>query len=261
MLRDSNDQWVDDPAVLQEMTPITYPSLDSDVFNRLASSLNDDEIQKALFDMSPWKAPGPDGYPAGFYQQAWDIVGSSIISFIRQAWLQPDILKTVNHTNICLIPKTAHLEFVNQFRPIFLCFIPERSIHENIVVAQELVHNMNKMTGKKGYFAIKVDLAKAYDMIHGTLFTIHLKRWQGIKAGREGPIISHLMFGDDLLLFGQALDEQMQCVMSTLESFCSLSGQKVSQEKTSILFSKNVTQDQQNSLQRISGYRNTACLG
>jgi hypothetical protein len=45
------------------------------------------------------------------------------------------------------------------------------------VVAQELVHNMNKMTGKKGYFAIKVDLAKAYDMIHGTLFTIHLKRW------------------------------------------------------------------------------------
>lgn len=141
MLRDSNDQWVDDPAVLQEMvntfyqdlfsrpretwcwfqTPITYPSLDSDVFNRLASSLNDDEIQKALFDMSPWKAPGPDGYPAGFYQQAWDIVGSSIISFIRQAWLQPDILKTVNHTNICLIPKTAHPEFVNQFRPIFLC--------------------------------------------------------------------------------------------------------------------------------------------
>jgi hypothetical protein len=141
MLRDSNDQWVDDPAVLQEMvntfyqdlfsrpretwcwfqTPITYPSLDFDVFNRLASSLNDDEIKKALFDMSPWKAPGPDGYPAGFYQQAWDIVGSSIISFIRQAWLQPDILKTVNHTNICLIPKTGHPEFVNQFRPIFLC--------------------------------------------------------------------------------------------------------------------------------------------
>jgi hypothetical protein len=32
-------------------------------------------------------------------------------------------------------------------------------------VAQELVDSMNKMTGKKGYFAIKVDLAKAYDMI------------------------------------------------------------------------------------------------
>jgi len=28
-----------------------------------------------------------------------------------------------------------------------------------------MVHNMNKMKGKKGYFVIKVDLTKAYDML------------------------------------------------------------------------------------------------
>lgn len=38
-----------------------------------------------------------------------------------------------------------------------------RNIHENIVVAQELLHSMNKLKDNKGFFAIKVDLAKAYD--------------------------------------------------------------------------------------------------
>jgi hypothetical protein len=34
--------------------------------------------------------------------------------------------------------------------PFQIGFVPGRSIHENIVVAQEIVHSMNKMTGKKG---------------------------------------------------------------------------------------------------------------
>jgi hypothetical protein len=53
-------------------------------------------------------------------------------------------------------------------------------------------------------------------------------------------IVSHLMFADDLLLFDQATGRQMQCVMNILNKFCLLSGQKVSIEKTSILFSNDV---------------------
>lgn len=77
----------------------------------------------------------------------------------------------VNATNICLIPKVEQLEFVSQFCPISMCnvvynvltktlvnhlkalipelitpqqtgFIPSRSIHDNIVVAQEMMHSM-----------------------------------------------------------------------------------------------------------------------
>jgi hypothetical protein len=44
-------------------------------------------------------------------------------------------------------------------------FVPGRNIHENIIVAKETVHSMNKMKGKRGAFAIKVDLSKAYDKI------------------------------------------------------------------------------------------------
>lgn len=50
-------------------------------------------------------------------------------------------------------------------------FVPTRSIHDNIIVAQEMVHSMTKMKGKKGFFAIKVDLAKAYDRLRWDFFS------------------------------------------------------------------------------------------
>jgi hypothetical protein len=65
-------------------------------------------------------------------------------------------------------------------------------------------------------------------------------RWKTMRAGRNGPLVSHLMFADDLLLFGEASTNQMKCVTDILSLFCRLSGQQVSQEKTSIIFSKNV---------------------
>jgi hypothetical protein len=111
----------------------------------------------------------------------------------------------INFTDICLIPKVEHPEFVNQFWPISLWntlykivtkvvvnilkelipliispyqtgFIPRHSIHENIVVAQEMIHNMWKMNGKEGYFAIKVDLSKTYDMLNWNFIDCTLRK-------------------------------------------------------------------------------------
>lgn len=73
------------------------------------------------------------------------------------------------------------------------------------MVAQELVHSMNKMTGRKGYFAIKVDLTKAYDMLRWDFISNILQevgipddmfgvtsvktnvKWHGAKAGYFRP--------------------------------------------------------------------------
>jgi hypothetical protein len=108
----------------------------------------------------------------------------------------------VNQTDICLIPKTTNPEFINQFRPISLCntiykvvskvmlerlkeyipmivspyqagFVPGRSIHENIVVAQEMIHSMHNMKGKKAYFAI---CQKHMISLTGNLFGEFFKR-------------------------------------------------------------------------------------
>jgi hypothetical protein len=49
--------------------------------------------------------------------------------------------------------------------------------------------------------------------------------------------------------------------MSILNEFCHLSGQKVSIEKTSILFSKNVNKETKDALQHASCFRVTNSLG
>lgn len=106
--------------------------------------------------------------------------------------MQETRIKEINYTDICLIPKVASPQTVNQFKPIAMCnsiyklfskiiinglkptmdtlitpnqanFIPKRNIRENIVVAQDILHSMNRLKGQKGYFALKLDLAKAYD--------------------------------------------------------------------------------------------------
>lgn len=108
----------------------------------------------------------------------------SLEAFVHHMWQHPANIGGVNATDICLIPKVdCKPEFITQFRPISLCnvtykvltkvvvnrlkplipaiispyqtgLVPTRSIHENIVVAQEMVHSMCKMLGRTGFFAI-----------------------------------------------------------------------------------------------------------
>ena len=58
-------------------------------------------------------------------------------------------------------------------------FVPGRHITENIIIAQEVVHSMQRKIGKKCLIAIKIDLEKAYDklnwsFIHETLMELSL---------------------------------------------------------------------------------------
>ena len=91
-----------------------------------------------------------------------------------------------------LIPKKNEACNFNQFLPISLCnvvykviskilvgrlgplldkmvdsaqvaFVPSRCIMENIMLAQEIVHNFIHMKRKKGFLGVKIDFQKAYD--------------------------------------------------------------------------------------------------
>lgn len=114
-----------------------------------------EEIKQVIFDMTPWKSLEPDGYHVGFFQQSWNVVGNNVCSFVQDLWDNPCKIQEINQTDICFIPKVKSPDKVIQFRmkvcmdkvasPNLFGFIPNRNIHENIVVAQEIMYNMDKL--------------------------------------------------------------------------------------------------------------------
>ncbi|GLT31840.1 hypothetical protein SLA2020_065480 [Shorea laevis] len=85
--------------------------------------------------------------------------------------------------------------------------------------------------------------------------------WQGSKAGRKGPYLSHLFFADDSVFVGKATCENCLFLKMTLDFFCGRSGQKVSQTKSSIFFSKNVGQNTREEIYNILLLPQTENLG
>jgi hypothetical protein len=64
----------------------------------------------------------------------------------------------------------------------------------------------------------------------------------GIKLGPTCPAIHSLLFADDLIVCGQATEQEALRMKHILQNFCSLSGQIPNWTKSGILFSKNVHQ-------------------
>ncbi|XP_073046080.1 uncharacterized protein [Primulina eburnea] len=213
-LKDDNDIWITDTDLLKDKIRDFYTSLytsdqtcaPSQVGRccfpplpeahslALHTPFSPDEVKRALFDMSPFKAPGPDGIPAGFYQKMWHIVGKSTCDYALNFFESGETPLGTNDTFLTLIPKVPNPEFVTQFRPISLCnvsykiltktmtnrlktvmsdligpyqssFVQGRQISDNIIVYQEVLHSMRKKSGAKGYMAIKIDLEKAFDRL------------------------------------------------------------------------------------------------
>ncbi|XP_019195011.1 PREDICTED: uncharacterized protein LOC109188829 [Ipomoea nil] len=259
--------------------------------------------------MFPDKAPGPDGMNPGFYQEYWDIVGGDVSKFIVNCLNSCSLPEGLNDTNVVLIPKKDVPETVADMRPIALsnvlyrimakvianrmkplmgnliseaqsAFIPGRLITDNILIVAEVGHYLNrKQCGRKGWAALKLDMAKAYDRMEWQ-FLRRMLEWrcnanQGVAAGdplspylflicaeglsvllqraqmsglihgcrvaRGASQISHLFFADDSLLFFRADEEEAGVIKQCLGRYEELSGQKVNYHKSSVCFSRNTS--------------------
>lgn len=70
--------------------------------------------------MRKLKAPGPDSFQVGFFQEYWDIVGSEVIGAIRDFFNNNSPLNSINQTFIALIPKIKIPKAMSNFRLISL---------------------------------------------------------------------------------------------------------------------------------------------
>ncbi|KAL0410893.1 UNVERIFIED_CONTAM: Retrovirus-related Pol polyprotein from type-2 retrotransposable element R2DM [Sesamum latifolium] len=259
----------------------------------------------------------------------------------------------MNFTHVVLIPKPDDPELVAHFRPISLCntivkiaskcvanrlkvilddiispaqstFIPGRLITDNVLVAFEINHCVeNRTRGKEGYFALKLDMSKAYNRVEWNFlravlirigiherfvriimnlvtlvsYSLMMDRSQfgyflpqrgirqgdllspylflfiaevfssmlqaaerrgeirGIAVPRHFPRISHLLFADDTIIFGHARNEAVVAIKKVLEAYERASGQVINFEKSSMVISRGVNEQERQRLVDVLGVR------
>lgn len=84
---------------------------------------------------------------------------------------------------------------------------------------------------------------------------IQEKQLHGAKASRSGPVISHLFFADDSLLFTRASRQECAVIVDILNCYESASGQKINYEKSEVSFSRGVSSMQRNELTNLLNMR------
>lgn len=161
----------------------------------LTTEVSFDEFTKAVKQMHPDKASGPDGLNPAFFQQFWPSLGREVFETCK-GWLnQCKFPNELNETNVVLIPKKENADRMTDLRPIALCnvlykilakvlanrlkvilpgiicenqsaFVSGRNITDNVLVAFEIIHHMKrKHSGGIGEVALKLDISKAYDRV------------------------------------------------------------------------------------------------
>jgi hypothetical protein len=93
----------------------------ADMNDDLGKPYTDEEIGAALFQIGPTKAPGPDGFPALFYQTHWDFFKEEIYNAVRAFISGGEVPEGFCDSVIVLIPKVAKPKDLKKFRPISLC--------------------------------------------------------------------------------------------------------------------------------------------
>lgn len=79
------------------------------------------EVKNALFQMFPLKAPDPDGYPAHYFQQHWEVCGDDVTNVVLKIVEGTETAECINETVLVLVPKVKNPTLLSQFRPISLC--------------------------------------------------------------------------------------------------------------------------------------------
>ncbi|KAA3487156.1 reverse transcriptase [Gossypium australe] len=81
---------------------------------------------------------------------------------------------------------------------------------------------------------------------------------RGARASRRGPEISHLLFADDCMMFGEATEQGARSMKNILQEYESCSGQCVNFNKSTIFYSSNTKAETKEVVSSILGVRSSS---
>lgn len=81
-----------------------------EVRDSISGGVTEEEIKAALWSLKAFKALGPNGLHAGFYQRFWLIVGKSVIEEVKKVFTERKFPTYLNQTHIAFIPKIQSSE-------------------------------------------------------------------------------------------------------------------------------------------------------
>jgi Reverse transcriptase (RNA-dependent DNA polymerase) len=176
------------------LSGLSLPIVPNDSYRQLLAIPNAVEILSGLKEMGLDKSPSPNGFTVRFLVTQWQIVGSNIIRTIQNAFLTGNAPNQWMLSHLVLIPKRENPCRPEHFRPLSVCsvyyrlltkiianrvkpllpdlisytqttFLKGRSIQENVLLLDEVLHSFQMVEFKTKAFTLKADLFKAFDTL------------------------------------------------------------------------------------------------
>nr|GEV14518.1 hypothetical protein [Tanacetum cinerariifolium] len=184
---------VGSPSRINDYRPISCCNVMFKCISKIIANRIKESLKVLISPNQSVFVPGPDGYTAAFFKESWDIIADDFVAAVCEFFTNGKLLRKLNHTIIALVPKVSSPSRINDYRPISCCnvmfkciskiianrikeslkvlispnqsaFVPCRSIADNILLTQELMHNYHLDRGVPRC-AFKVDIQKAYDTV------------------------------------------------------------------------------------------------
>ncbi|XP_038973168.1 uncharacterized protein LOC103699679 [Phoenix dactylifera] len=233
-----------------------FPRVDVGIANdentTLVRPVSAEEVQEAVWALAADKAPGPDGFFPFFFRRYWGIIRGAVIEAVQCFFTQAAMPEDWKATFITLIPKRQEAVEPGHFRPISLCttlykvvarimvgrvkpllpsiisqeqgaFIAGRNISHNVMLAQEMMWDLQRASKRGSLMAIKLDMERAYDRI----------RWSFLRSALEAYGFHRRWIG---WVLGARVSEA-HVLRRVLADYCAASGQRINFTKSAIQFS------------------------
>ena len=99
------------PTNTHGILEVIQPLVTEDMNTNLTRDFTKQDVDLALKEMAPLKAPGPDGMPPLFFQSFWPLIGDDVSKAVLDCLNFCHIPKEFNYTYVTLIPKVKNPKF------------------------------------------------------------------------------------------------------------------------------------------------------